>query len=1242
MAKAAGFFSATCLIGWLSLLLPTGYNAEPQSKPYIPFRTDPTEHSFVKHVISWDDNRSDRKRSNVRNFDAIANEAAGKSQCPLHFTLGVSRRAHHKAQNSNAFSVVRPAVVHPVFPARGPGRQIIHTTLYEHLDLLSPEIASGPESASSTIIKEGLIQHQEFPLLFESSSFAYSSPIVHDVNGDAIPDAILSDYDGGIYIVGLHQGKDGKRWFHKAQVPRIFIRKTWVEARVNETWKKLHPEEPEPEKEQEGEGDEHGSRDPYHSYFEYSSGHNHGQKDVLRGVTANVLGQKPEDLNGLKNRRSKKPGPVNTDRGSGEEEEHEKEKNEEGETNHEAVNRRRLQEVDILDEMDASFPRRRLQEVNQEEENRRRQEEENRRREEENKRHREEEENKRRREEEEHRKRQEEENRRHEEENRRKQEEENKRRREEEENRKRQEEENRRHEEENRRKQEEENKRREEDNRRKQEEENRHREEEANRKRQEEENKHREEEENRKRQEEESRHREEEENRKRQEEDNRRREEEENRKRQEEAQQREHEVQQEPERRGEEHHVAERGDSAPEERTEQTEEGGPDEEAEENEEVEGEGEGDDDESESASEAGPYDDAYRSESNSYGDDREPPSDYGYGGGDDMYGAAGGYDDYYGRYQNYRDDYYDEKHYVRINPHILATPTLAELPKLYGSDDEVEDILFVPVSYYLDEDEYEGHLSYRRFENTDAGDETEVQRGMYIASAIMLFQLNGGDPRWGRQEHLDLSTDHSSPQNATLLGKIPVSEDHTHMGAFALSKPAVGDIDGDGKLDVLIGTSMGIVYAFDATHMTLKNNWPIQMPAAVESPIVLEDVAANTKLETIVADIGGNVAVFDEDANKVWHRDLRAAASDGPSVVRASSPMSLGDINGDGILDIVLSLQILHEQSNKEITVVFAMHGSTGRDLDNFPIAFDTPPPQRSKPMEDWVHEQLPGLLLVDLHGDQSHVKDYIRRNGTKWEKSNRKASPGGGTAAGLHLVFPVGETLYIIEGGSGCTQTFGVGEEMVSMVQVDDVHGTNSLDLVVSTTSGNIITMESSAPYHPLNVWNNGDTRGRLSGPVHGFSASQGIFVHGVSREYRDIFGVFVPVTLEIFDNRPDIHNEPDKRVYKVEIRDGTSYKRTIWRNTYNQTGVFTERLYIPHGAGYYALLVQMRGSNGLVYEDMFHVGYNVNYMDGFGILLWFPLLLAAVAIFLGSSRNVRWDDDDYENGNRGGGLGILG
>ena len=90
------------------------------------------------------------------------------------------------------------------------------------------------------------------------------------------------------------------------------------------------------------------------------------------------------------------------------------------------------------------------------------------------------------------------------------------------------------------------------------------------------------------------------------------------------------------------------------------------------------------------------------------------------------------------------------------------------------------------------------------------------------------------------------------------------------------------------------------------------------------------------------------------------------------------------------------------------------------------------------------------------------------------------------------------------------------------MQTDVVHGTGQLDLVVATNAGNIITLESKAPFHPLNTWTGGDVRQRGSSQAHGFSVSQGIFAHDASRQLVDIFGVFVPVTFEIFDNHPAI------------------------------------------------------------------------------------------------------------------------
>ncbi|GAX27828.1 hypothetical protein FisN_13Hh065 [Fistulifera solaris] len=469
---------------------------------------------------------------------------------------------------------------------------------------------------------------------------------------------------------------------------------------------------------------------------------------------------------------------------------------------------------------------------------------------------------------------------------------------------------------------------------------------------------------------------------------------------------------------------------------------------------------------------------------------------------------------------------------------------------------------------------------------------------------------------------------------------VMSDHSKMGAFALGTPTVADLNGDNSMEVLIGTSMGMVYAFDARHMFKRDNWPIQMPRPVESRILVEDVTGDTNLEVFVTDIGGNVACFSSQAKLIWHRNIIDALqlNEGEEIA-ASSPLSLGDVNGDGILDVVVSIDI------EGLGFVLAFNAATGESLSHFPMELEKLTKEGEKEFVGDIHRKIAQPLLLDLHGDQSHIEKYIRRNGGQWRPKTKNWShaPSGGSAPGLHIVQPFRDQLYIIEGGSGCTQSVAIGDQVTAMVQADDVHGTGRLDLVVATSSGKIITLESNSPWHALNTWTHGELRGRENAHAHGYSASQGIFVHDVSRGFMDILGIYVPVTFEIFDNRPNIQNEPNRRVYKVEIRDGTSSKRALWRGEYNQTGVYTERIYIRYGPGFYSLSVVLRTSHGLVYEDNFPVRYNIHFMEGLGVLLWLPLLLASAAIlFCGSRKGSLEDDDLTEIRGSNSSLGILG
>ena len=157
------------------------------------------------------------------------------------------------------------------------------------------------------------------------------------------------------------------------------------------------------------------------------------------------------------------------------------------------------------------------------------------------------------------------------------------------------------------------------------------------------------------------------------------------------------------------------------------------------------------------------------------------------------------------------------------------------------------------------------------------------------------------------------------------------------------------------------------------------------------------------------------------------------------------MVLGDVDGDGVLDVVVVIRT-KVSTHDDRAFVFALSAATGKAVPNFPIELTDP--VKLKKSSNGLHQKLAQPLLVDLHADQSFLNDYIRRNGTEWKKRTaRKSSspPHCGSSPGLHIVQPLGEQLSIIEAGSGCSQKISIGAEVSSMVAVDDVHGTIPTD-----------------------------------------------------------------------------------------------------------------------------------------------------------------------------------------------------
>ena len=206
----------------------------------------------------------------------------------------------------------------------------------------------------------------------------------------------------------------------------------------------------------------------------------------------------------------------------------------------------------------------------------------------------------------------------------------------------------------------------------------------------------------------------------------------------------------------------------------------------------------------------------------------------------------------------------------------------------------------MSYYLDEDEFRGSQSYRRFKNKEGGDETETERGQYVANGILFY--NTAYKQWSTQTHLDLSTDWTAPVNTT-VGNAPIHDDtYNGYGAFALSSPTVAVLgqdsyDSSPKYHVVMGTSMGFLYVLELPGASQRDGFPVRFSYPIVRGAVVEDVSGDVTPEIIAIDAGGNVACFDSEGTTLWHRDVIEGERDQWKVM-GSSEMSLGDVDGDG--------------------------------------------------------------------------------------------------------------------------------------------------------------------------------------------------------------------------------------------------------------------------------------------------------------------------------------------------------
>ncbi|WVZ61121.1 hypothetical protein U9M48_011041 [Paspalum notatum var. saurae] len=203
----------------------------------------------------------------------------------------------------------------------------------------------------------------------------------------------------------------------------------------------------------------------------------------------------------------------------------------------------------------------------------------------------------------------------------------------------------------------------------------------------------------------------------------------------------------------------------------------------------------------------------------------------------------YDDYVDETMWGDEDWKEQEHekaedYVSIDAHILSTPVIADIDK-----DGVQEMV-IAVSYYFDREYYQNSEHAKELEGID------IEK--YVASSIVVFNLDTRQVKWTSELDLSMNT--------------------VNFRAHAYSSPTVVDLDGDGYLDILVGTGYGLFYAIDHRGK-VRNKFPLEM-AEIHAPVIAADINDDGKIEMVTTDSHGNVAAWTAEGEEIWEVHLKS--------------------------------------------------------------------------------------------------------------------------------------------------------------------------------------------------------------------------------------------------------------------------------------------------------------------------------------------------------------------------------
>ncbi|NDW21187.1 FHA domain-containing protein [Alteromonas hispanica] len=262
------------------------------------------------------------------------------------------------------------------------------------------------------------------------------------------------------------------------------------------------------------------------------------------------------------------------------------------------------------------------------------------------------------------------------------------------------------------------------------------------------------------------------------------------------------------------------------------------------------------------------------------------------------------------------------------------------------------------------------------------------------------------------------------------------------------PALGDINDDGFLDIIVADQKGFVTALDGQEG--KQIYQAELPGSINASVALADVTGDNKLDVIVATSEGIVRALDSKGQTLWTSDENLNLGD------VVNKPAIADVDNDGVLDVIVPTK------NKGLV---ALNGNRGWQIWNTAESIN------GSVITSPLSADLNGDGVVDIVSvtDRGQVMAISAQNDKAWQLWEadvgkvKYASPAFYDDGGLNLVIVATEKQGVaaIDASSGrVTWNVLEGNTFFSTPIISDANGDGIDDIIAISENGNVFVLSA--------------------------------------------------------------------------------------------------------------------------------------------------------------------------------------